>query len=868
MNVLGIANILGGPADGKTELLSSRYVEQNLADLASKVPATARYDVSSDIGFRNWSSSYPYELVVLQAGPGSYSVFSDSIFSLPINPEELSNAMPFASSVAATLDGVVEQNGGAPFRQISFSGTFGVHPLRKSGESLQGGLLHELGGLFGGTISAVTRTIASARQVVLGPEFKVNVDNEIDPRESGYAQFRILQRYLESYAEVKKTTSGRDLRLALLIWKEQAAYLVTPQAFRVSRSAGSPFEYRYSLQFQAWKRIDPSKIGAVEPQELAWRSAKPRDASIFSQIMGRLNALHNTLQGLSSIITGIEQDFDSTVMGPIREVGLLIKDVGGFVTTLSDFKNVIQQEWYKGINSFGDSANSLAAILRKDSTAPSNQNFGQLGPNPPGLGPPDVLRGTTGTDQSINEDLDQARNDAGNGSATAAEIMANMNPATRDAINSMIDARTAPQNSKVKKMIEEELKEVRKLTAADFRKFQQQILDTLAKYAAKVGLGSDTFNTCMRSPGAEPASQDKGQHGDTIVSGTNTTTTTTVVQQREPMDEDLEVLAALMEAAQVMGQMATLAQTVRNPPKLTIDYVAGVANQAQIAMRVPKSKFAVPYTYGGSLERMAQQYLGDSQRWFEIAALNDLRQPYIDETGTTASLLINGRGNQIALADASSLVLGQSIHIFSDIRRVEVRTVRNVRQDGPSMWMVTLDGDADLDLWKVTENAKARWWAPHTVHSGQVLYIPSDDTSQINQPYSPNESDLAKILEAGDIDGALTERGDIAIQPDGNWPFCYGLESLIQWTRIALSTPRGAMMLHPGFGVDLPVGSSLADVSAKDLMAGLRGTFQNKNLTGIRSASVKIDGPVARVGLELGVRGSDVLIPVSFDMSR
>ena len=63
------------------------------------------------------------------------------------------------------------------------------------------------------------------------------------------------------------------------------------------------------------------------------------------------------------------------------------------------------------------------------------------------------------------------------------------------------------------------------------------------------------------------------------------------------------------------------------------EFVSALAATSDIAFTIPNSKIQVPVPFGLTMEQIAMRYLGDPQLWLEIATLNDLREPYIDENG-------------------------------------------------------------------------------------------------------------------------------------------------------------------------------------------------------------------------------------------
>src|SRR5271166_4395939 len=85
-----------------------------------------------------WDQVYPYQFIILHANSdGTYDV-TPFRFTLPCPPESISVTMPSADTLGATLTGINEVNGGAPFRMISLSGTTGVWINRQSVVTSQG----------------------------------------------------------------------------------------------------------------------------------------------------------------------------------------------------------------------------------------------------------------------------------------------------------------------------------------------------------------------------------------------------------------------------------------------------------------------------------------------------------------------------------------------------------------------------------------------------------------------------------------------------------------------------------------------------------------------------------------------------------
>jgi hypothetical protein len=185
-------------------------------------------------------------MIVKKSDDGKYTTTIDRTFTLPISPESLQIATPYAISVAATQGGIIEEHNAAPFRMINISGTTGVLPLRgNAGNSQSFGPLQSI---FAGTANAGNNLVSSLKKIggIQNPPNIVDDRSEIADGDigdsSGYFQFHALNYFLERYVAFKKTAEGRNHVLAFAMWKDQHVYLVTPQSFNF-REVGSPFEY-------------------------------------------------------------------------------------------------------------------------------------------------------------------------------------------------------------------------------------------------------------------------------------------------------------------------------------------------------------------------------------------------------------------------------------------------------------------------------------------------------------------------------------------------------------------------------------------------------------------------------------------------
>lgn len=787
-------------------------------------------NISDDIDATRWNRSYPYQLMILERVGGGYNATKYK-FTLPIAPTDMSISTPFAISTAVTLGGIVEEHNGAPLRTITFAGTTGVTPLRGSAQGAK--QANVLQGIFAGTVQSVTNLVTDSKSLTGISTAKPNlVDNSQESflEGTGYMQFRLLQRFLESYVTLKKAGKGQ-LRLGLAIWKDEAIYLVTPQDFTVHRSASSPWEYSYNLIMKAWGRISLSTPGA-DPND----AFKPvaRDANAFAQLLNKVTEARRVLQAARDVLSAAQQDVDKLITEPLREVTLFCKDALNVVTTaadlplsiIQDLKPAIlgQQSLYAQIASgFGDDLQGIGASYIK-----------QLGVESGKAETKDGSSGSTGT--GTNQD-------PLNGAHPGNKIFDN--PQDYFDLFDKIKPSELNLSPETQRKINDEKERVRNLTRLDFENTRDSIQEFQAQFADAVGAGSPDYDA---------------------VYGRRTVTST-----KTPTQDDFDALFALNQTIMQLNSLAA-SGTIGKVALSTVDAVAGMASAAGIAFTVPVSKFAVPFPYGSTLEQLSGQYLGDPNRWHEIVALNGLRQPFVDEEGFDLPLLVNGRGNQVTVSDPSNLLIGQPVLMSSTNTSRSSRRIVKIDRISAGTTVITVDGDPDLDRYTTLGQAVLHAWLPDTVNSQQLIYIPSQIDSGTEDFFTksiPGVDEFDQLIQVGGTDLLLTSNGDLAVTADGDCRLSTGLTNIIQRIRIALGTPKGSLLHHPDFGLGLVVGVSTADLDTKQMLATLQDMFRSDPaFSGVSGVSILKSGPSVRVAMTVAVTGTNQTIPLTVDIKR
>lgn len=797
----------------------------------------------SSIQLSRWNELFPYQLLVLRSvknadGTVSYQAEGNWVFTLPMPPESYSISMPFAITTSATLGGIVEEHNGAPFRMISMRGSLGMLPARSTAlqqlgfnwaETIAGGTvaqLRRIGGDFEQAKSSFDGVVAPNPNIHRQSDFSDSVLTDSGPnglvaKTTGYYQFLQLQRFLERYVAVKKTKAGRDLRLALATWKDRAVYLITPTGFEVSKASGSPMEYMYNLSLKAWKRV------TLDTSSFQVTLAPPvrRDANKLAQLLNVIQSARSTLQGVSKIVAAVIGDFDRTVLEPLRETVLFSKDILGVELSLADMPDSV-------VGLLGPSWAQLQGDVNSRSAGAAELS--------------DHVKKALGQGRAAaNEikDLVMA------GRQTKRSAVLNSHPAMKpfkapkssfNLLNkSNISAMKMPPA--VMQQITAERSRVKNLRRSDFELRRDRIRRAADSVAVALGAGHPTFEATY----------------GIVVKRIKTI----------PTQSDWAAMYALNAVAMAMDSYAATGDNEPSSRETTMEVMSGLARRSGIAFRVPTSKFAVPFPYGSTLEGLAAQYLGDPNRWQEIAALNGLREPYIDEVGFDILLTTNGVDNQVVIPATEELYVGQAVYIGSNAATRTRRRIVGLRNVGTST-VVTVDGDPDMALYKTTEDARLSAFKADTVNSQSLIYIPSSSEPAEDNFVTksiPGVDEFDPMLAVGGVDLLLTSENDIIITPDGDVRLAIGLANIIQNTRIALSVKRGTLLHHSAFGFPMAVGDSTADVNPSEVLSAVRRMFsEDPGFSRIDAVQVVKTGGVMKINAAFTVRGTEQPVPVSY----
>lgn len=830
-----------------------------------------------------WDKLYPYRLLVIditkpneiyggevfksktsKISDGQVTYISQFIqmgssweFRLPISPQQLQITDQYAINTTATMRGINEEHNGVVFKQISASGTTGVWPQRPSIGGLPKGK-SSLESIFSGTISAFGGLLDSASDVASAfsgshPEQATDAKKpeETTPsiESTGYFQAMMMGQFIERYTIEKKKSKNKNLRLVFDMPKQNKSFIVTPKSFSLKQSEQKPMEHLWAFQLQAWKRIELDA-----PAPALTELPKAISANVFERIINTLGAVRRLLGDAMDLVKAVRSDFQK-VFNILRQTALAIKDLAGLVFAIADLprniiedaKSAIESALFDAKNAFsreridGDSAGGSGNVMPSAIALKSQRSAAKAG---------SAINSIVSRNKA-NEGLSsQAIKDGALGVDAAEQQQTDpletifQNPEENfdlfDGINLDDVTMSAPQQE----AIDKELEIVRLIDVEQLREFKEEILSLSLDISNNYGAGSSVF--------AEVYGRD--------VPNTRVTPMTL---------EENEVLVGLMEVVQIYDLLTSTKEYDDQKIESPLEFVGGLANEAGIAFDSVENKILVPVPFGLTIEEIAARYLKDSNKFLEIATLNNLRSPYIDEDGFVYKLLSNADGRQFNVDDSEArLYVGQKLTFSSSTAPSFIRRVISVEQIDDTNYLVTVDGVDDLAKLTTADGAQMQGYLPGTVNSQNQLYIPTtapaDPDDRVKEISHLDEKQLTKLSK---VDFLLTESGDLALNSVGDIRLSNGLTNLVQSLKLKIETKQGTLLRHLNYGLGLKHGVSVADIDNGAIIVELNKMIaDDPRFDAITRIDLKLAGSTLSIGMAVSIANQTGVVPVSFNI--
>lgn len=411
---------------------------------------------------------------------------------------------------------------------------------------------------------------------------------------------------------------------------------------------------------------------------------------------------------------------------------------------------------------------------------------------------------------------------------------------------SLLDVGLTPSESLV---LREEQKRLANLSIFDFKDMVFFLRSSAATAAQIVGLGDDDGATVQ---------------GFSITDA-----------QRNYAVQELEQIGDIFDLAdEIDGIIYFLQQKTAQQPNLLAVANKNTDPDSQVVFNQFYTT-AVSLPFLESLEKMAEQYLGSKDQWFEIASLNNLQPPYVDKTGAKEYLLGPGTlaSVKISSSRANDVKVGTKVKIGSYTVREESRSILKIVKFDDGTMILSLSGNPDLAKLKLSEKAYVKIYKPQTANEDSLLLVPVTAQSQLIQGKQPS-LDVLKRLDRALLDFGVDIRrdektGEIQIGKNGDFDIVYGMTAVRQAIHSLLSTNINELPFHPDYGV--PFANSIGErfYGSIELAAAFSEVLQEVILSDGRFSSVIVQNLTVTetsisINIVVSVDGSNVIIPLSF----
>jgi len=814
----------------------------------------------------NSFSKFNYEFVIYDI-KNKTKVMS---FVLPLPPQSINISVPAAINTTVTMKGIVEEHNGAPLRQISINGSTGVYPtaVSNSNQTNSGGNKKgPLDYLFQNTIKAAQSTVSSAKQTLqavgniasafMGESLPLNspvLDTHAswsNGGQTGYIIAHNLMRFMDLYLELKKA-GNKNLVLMFLMHKDKMYYNCSLSNMSVRKGAGT-LEYLYSISLVAWQRWPelPPNTGEVPKPETFKSGHNEKSINPFAQINRTLDQGIATINKGLSVLQGFQADLNTAVLQPLKKTRILAKTVANIPKTITDYSDVIIRSAEAQIKetfanlSHDQSQSRTAEQIRQKIKSINAHVYG-------GEPQRDGKATTSPFDTSANQQDNTRSGPNSPGQQTSltggleVDPFGDMfaNPAEYDEILSVATINTLQLNSATQELIAQEEQNAALLTSEDIQIIKLALDSFTALLSQRIGGNSPVYDQIFG-----------------LASPTYTKALTT---------EDIEILSVMNDMSLALDQMIVLMRSQKNTTDEDYSRWYGTYARTQgIDFVESNSKFYVPFPLGASLESLSQTYLGDVNRWIEIAAINGLKEPYVDEVGFFVPFRSTGSGNSFLITSPEGLYIGQPILIQSITQRPEPRRIDAIKIISSIQTLITVNGDADLSRFTAADQAKLHAYKPNTVNSFMMIAIPSQNAAEVpsNMSINPSEKDLQNITYLALSDFALnfdTSQGTADIQLVGSdVAVARSYSNLTQAAFIKLYTHKGDLLDDPFFGNPVQVGSSVATFNPGTALNDLAVLFaQDNRFSGLKAGRVLTKGGSVNIELLLGIASTGTLMPI------
>ena len=540
---------------------------------------------------------------------------------------------------------------------------------------------------------------------------------------SGYEVFIHLRNWFRTYYQFKKVRgqNAKDYVLVFKNYKDGEFLIVELEDFEMDRQAARSLLYDYKIQFKILSHFTfknpASKTGFLADTDAFINSA-----------LDKINTARGVFLRTQGILRQIESTYDASVLEPLRQSTLAIKSLLGVPIVAADISSrtiVNTVSTASALLIASREAVNFATLQATGSSETIQEIEGLLDKR---------LFGTKNTLQKTFDAANQQMKQKGSsGFSVLGGLMMKM------------DAGQFPE--KTLSMTAEEQSRAVELP----RNFYEQAIESLERVKKNA---EDYFNLGSTSY-------------DNIFDRTSTLNADFT---KVPTNDEYDMLNAFNEA--IIGLNLLLSTT--DMFKSSFDEkVQDMVNRfdGNIELFANQAVKQIKLQQGTTLERLAQQELGDSTRWGEIVEVNGLKAPYLSDDPNESRDGVLGPGRNILIPipvqnGFSQVPVGKENKLTKNMSELErsLGTDLKINKD----FDLVLTSSGDLELVAGADNMAQGTLLKLSYEPGEVMLYPELGSGLVvGKKFPPIEDIKDRITNSLLQDNRIHKVADLSLIRDG-----------------------------------------------------------------------------------------------------
>jgi hypothetical protein len=393
---------------------------------------------------------------------------------------------------------------------------------------------------------------------------------------SGYAEFMALRAFFLKYSQSKIQKNG-DKFLVFINEKDQQALVVEPLEFTMERNSKNPMQYQYRIVLKCITTLDAvfssDLNGAADPGNII-----NNIVNVSRNAAAAINQFRAAVGATNRLVQSVSQEIDKTLVQPLRLLATALNDVADARANVLAVPTVLRRNINEAVlgiqeNRFTKPAKDLAKdLLASGAIVASAVAVGATANNSSAVGKIST-RGSTDAGTS-NDLLNQAKADNYVSSTINSLETSSLDPLPKSFVLSLRDQAQA---------LADDCADAVNLGNTDYDKIQNRTQTIISN-----PLRQATANEYLL------------------------------------LGMSLRVVAALNQV------LATNNLFLIDTEQTFEDDQAALKNI--VDLQAPTTVRESTIMQGDTLERISLREYGTVTRWVELAVLNNLKYPYIDDT--------------------------------------------------------------------------------------------------------------------------------------------------------------------------------------------------------------------------------------------